>query len=36
MAIKEGNTEPWQLADYFGVEERFVIRAMEYYNYNYN
>jgi Zn-dependent peptidase ImmA (M78 family) len=30
-AIKEGNTEPWQLADYFGVDERFIIRAMEYY-----
>lgn len=31
-AIKEGNTEPWQLADYFNVEEPLVIRGMEYYN----
>lgn len=30
-AIKEGNTEPWQLAEYFGVEERFVVSAIEYY-----
>ncbi|MHB1152843.1 MAG: ImmA/IrrE family metallo-endopeptidase [Eubacteriales bacterium] len=31
-AIREGNTETWQLADCFEVEERFMIRALEYYN----
>lgn len=31
-AIREGNTEPWQLADYFDVEERLILLALEYYN----
>lgn len=30
-AIKAGYTEPWELADYFGVSEPFIKRAIYYY-----
>lgn len=30
-AVNEGCTEPWQLADYFGVTEDFVLRAYDIY-----
>lgn len=31
-AVREGNTEAWQLADYFNVEQILAEKAMEYYN----
>ncbi len=30
--IREGNTETWQLADCFEIEERLMIRAPEFYS----
>ncbi|MBD5384434.1 MAG: hypothetical protein HDR72_05490 [Ruminococcaceae bacterium] len=30
-ACQQGNTEAWQLAEYFGVTEDFVLRAFEIY-----
>lgn len=32
-AIAQGYTEPWELADYFGVTEPFVRMAMTWYRY---
>lgn len=31
QAVKEGFTEPWELAEYFGVTEDFMRKAMRYY-----
>lgn len=30
-AIKAGYTEPWELADYFNVTEKFIRKAIRYY-----
>ncbi len=30
-ALKSGITAPWSLAEYFGVSEKFVLEACEYY-----
>ncbi len=30
-AVRQGLTEPWQIADLFGITERFAEKAMRYY-----
>lgn len=32
-AIERGYTEPWQLAEYFEVTEKFIIKALKFYDY---